>query len=317
MPASTDHPSAAANSSVHPRDGLVDSSPRAVGRFRVGPIGFGCWRLTGSSVTEATALIETVLDSGCTLIDTADVYGLDWGGSGFGSCEALLGEVLAANPSLRSRMVLATKGGIWPGRPYDSSEAYLRAACEASLDRLQVDNVGLYQVHRPDMFTHPGALAETLTSLRDRGLVDEIGVSNYTPAQTEALQAHLDFPLASTQPEFSAAQLAALRDGTLDLAMRTDLAVLAWSPLAGGALATGTGVRPELLAVLDSLAAREHTDRSTIALAFVLAHPCGPVAVIGTQQATRIAAAVQATTVHLDRADVYAIVQASDGVPLP
>jgi predicted oxidoreductase len=257
------------------------------------------------------------LDAGCNLIDTADVYGLDWGGTGFGSCEALLGEVLEATPSLRSRMVLATKGGIWPGRPYDSSAAYLTAACEASLDRLRVDNIDLYQVHRPDMFTHPGALAETLTSLRDRGLVDEVGVSNFTPAQTEALQAHLDFALASTQPEFSAKHLGALRDGTLDLAMRTDLAVLAWSPLAGGALATGDGVRPELLAVLDSLAQREGTDRSTIALAFVLAHPSAPVAIIGTQQGARIAAAVQAASVTLDRADVYAIVQASEGVPLP
>ena len=305
----TDHDPAASN--------LVDASSRSVGRFHVGPVGFGCWRFTGSSVAEATALIEAALDAGCNLIDTADVYGLDWGGTGFGSCEALLGEVLAATPSLRNRMVLATKGGIWPGRPYDSSDAYLRAACEASLDRLQVDNIDLYQVHRPDMFTHPGALAETLTSLRDRGLVDEVGVSNFTPAQTEALQAHLDFPLASTQPELSAVQLGALRDGTLDLAMRTDLAVLAWSPLAGGALATGDGIRPELLVVLDSLAQREQTERSTIALAFVLAHPSAPVAIIGTQHAARIAAAVQAASVHLDRADVYAIVQASEGVPLP
>jgi predicted oxidoreductase len=317
MSAPPDQSAAPDGTPLHDPTGLVDASLRAVGRFRVGPIGFGCWRFTGSSVTEASALIEAALDAGCSLIDTADVYGLDWGGTGFGACESLLGEVLAASPSLRTRMVLATKGGIWPGRPYDSGHAYLRAACEASLDRLQVDNVDLYQVHRPDLFTHPGALAETLTSLRDRGLVDEIGVSNYTPAQTEALQAHLDFPLASTQPEFSAVRLDALRDGTLDLAMRSDLAVLAWSPLSGGTLATGEGVRPELLAVLDGLAEREGTDRSAIALAFVLAHPSAPVAVIGTQQVARIVAAVQASKIHLDRADVYAIVQASEGIPLP
>jgi predicted oxidoreductase len=121
----------------------------------------------------------------------------------------------------------------------------------------------------------------------------------------------------STQPEFSAAELTAMRNGTLDHAMATGLTVLAWSPLAGGRLATGDGIRPELLAVLDDLAAREEVGRAEIALAFVLAHPCAPVAIVGTQRPERIAAAARATSVQLHRGDVYRIVQASEGVPLP
>ena len=174
------------------------------------------------------ALVEHALDQGCTLVDTADVYGLDWGGTGFGTCEERLGHVLRQHPSLRERMVLATKGGIIPGTPYDSSAAYITAACEASLRRLQVDHVDLYQIHRPDMYTHPAEVAAALTALRERGLVGEVGVSNHTPAQVSALQAHLGFPLATTQPEFSAAHTAPLRDGTLDQAMQTGLTVLAW-----------------------------------------------------------------------------------------
>jgi predicted oxidoreductase len=290
---------------------------RNIGDHRVGPIGIGCWRLTGDDVVAATALIETALELGMNLVDTADVYGLDWGGNGFGSCEANLGRVLAIRPDLRDRMVLATKGGIIPGTPYDSSRAALEHACEASLQRLGVDHVELYQVHRPDLFTHPAEVAAALTSLVDRGLAAHIGVSNYTVAQTAALQAHLDLPLASTQPELSAAQLGAVRDGTLDHAMATGLAVLAWSPLAGGRLATGDGIRPDLLGVLDRLAEREEASRTAIAMAFVLAHPSAPVAIVGTQRIERLTEAQAATRIRLDRADLYAIVEASEGVPLP
>jgi predicted oxidoreductase len=290
---------------------------RRIGPFSVGAIGFGCWRLTTPSTAEAATLVEAAVDMGCTLVDTADVYGLDWGGTGFGTCEERLGDVLRVRSGLRDRMVLATKGGIIPGVPYDSSPGALTAACEASLRRLGVDHVDLYQVHRPDMFAHPAEVAATLTSLRERGLVREVGVSNHTTAQTAALQAHLPFPLASTQPEFSAACTQPMRDGTLDLAMQHGTAVLAWSPLAGGRLATGHGLRPELTGVLDDLATQHGASRSEVALAFVLAHPSAPVAIIGTQRIDRVAEAVRATQLHLSRAEVYAIVQASEGAPLP
>ena len=108
-----------------------------------------------------------------------------------------------------------------------------------------------------------------------------------------------------------------MRDGTLDWCMRDGLTPLAWSPLAGGRLATGEGVRPELVAVLDGLATREGTDRAAVALAFVLAHPSRPVALIGTQRPERVDAALGALSVQLDRADCYRIVEASEGEPLP
>jgi predicted oxidoreductase len=300
-----------------PAQNLVDSSPRSVGGRQVGPLAFGCWRFTDNSATASQALLEAALDHGCSLVDTADVYGLDWGGAGFGACEAQLGAVLRQAPSLRPRMVLATKGGICPGVPYDSSPAALVAACEASLRRLRTDHVDLYQVHRPDPFTHPAQVAATLADLVSSGKVGAVGVSNHTPDQTTALQAHLPFPLASTQPEFSAAQLAPLRDGTMDLAMRANLAVLAWSPLGGGRLAAGNDLPSALADALDRVAEREGVTRGAAAIAFVLAHPSRPVAILGTQRAERIAELTAATTAHLFRADVYSIIEASDGRPLP
>ena len=262
-------------------------------------------------------MIETALDSGLNLIDGADIYGLRADGTGFGVAEEILGELLRVAPRLRERMVLATKGGIAPPIPYDSSAPSLRSACEASLRRLGVDVIDLYQIHRPDLLTHPAEVAATLTALRDEGKIREVGVSNHTPAQVGALAAHLPFPIATNQPEYSALHLGPLRDGTFDACMRDGTVPLVWSPLAGGALATGDGVRPELLGVIDELAASEQTDRSAIALAFALAHPAAPVAIIGSQTPERIAGSLAALAVELSRADVYAIDQASEGVALP
>jgi len=299
------------------RRGLVDGAARRIGALECGPIGFGCWRFTDADPGRSAALLEAAIEAGMTLVDNADVYGLDWGGSGWGTCEENLGAALAHRPTLRDRIVLATKGGIVPGVPYVSDPAYLVTACEASLRRLGVDHVDLYQIHRPDPFTHPAAVAHAFESLRERGLVREFGVSNHTPSQTAALQAHLPFPLASTQPEFSVAALQPLRDGTLDQCAALGITPLAWSPLAGGRLATGDGVRPELVDVLDRLADREGVTRAAVAIAFVLAHPTRPVAIVGTQQPARLAELAVAATVHLDRRDVYDLIVASDGVPLP
>ena len=296
---------------------LVDAGSRPIGAFEVGPLGFGAWRFTRDDVPAAHAILEAALDAGMNLVDNADVYGLDWGGTGFGENEAILGRVLAASPGLRDRMVLATKGGIIPPTPYNSSPEYLREACEASLRRLQVDVIDLYQIHRPDLFTHPEAVAATLSALRDEGKIREVGVSNHTPAQSDALQAHLPFPIATDQPQFSITHLEPVRDGTFDRCMRVGVTPLAWSPLAGGSLATGTGVAPEVLAIIDELAEREGVSRAAIAIAFVLAHPSRPVALLGTQNAERITELTAALSVTLTRDDVYRLIPAVEGVPLP
>ncbi len=299
---------------------LVNPKERTLGQFRVGPISYGLWRFTGDDLRTAHGLIESALDAGMNLIDVSDVYGFDWGGTGFGSVEARLGSVLAKAPALRDRMVLATKGGITPPTPYDSSAEYLREACEGSLRRLNADVIDLYQVHRPDMFTHPAEVAATLSALRDEGKIREVGISNYTPDQYDALAAHMPFPIAATQPEYSALHLGPLRDGTFDRCMRDGIVPLAWSPLGGGRLfsdAAEGGPSPELAGILDALAEREGVDRAAIAIAFVLAHPSSAVAIIGTQSVDRILSSNAALTVNLDRADVYGIVQASEGAALP
>jgi predicted oxidoreductase len=300
-------------------DSLVDGSKRQLGTLSVGALSFGCWRFTDRDLAAAGSLLDTALELGMNLVDTADVYGLDWNGTGFGSVEELLGRVIAERPARRDAMVLATKGGIIPGTPYDSSPAALRSALDASLQRLGVEHVDLYQVHRPDLFVHPEQLADTLRSFIDSGRVSMVGVSNVTVAQTRALRSHLGDALVSTQPEFSAAHLDPLRDGTFDLCMELGITPLVWSPLGGGRLLddNDASVPPELRQILDELAIREGVNRAGIAIAFVLAHPARPIAIIGTQQPERLRELSLAAQVHLDRTDLYRIIEASEGVPLP
>jgi len=304
-------------------DLAIARSNRRLGQsgLKVAPIAYGMWRYAGTDVADATRKVEIALDAGMTLFDTADVYGLD-SDMHFGAAEELFGEVLAARPALRDRMVIASKGGIIPGTPYDSSAAYLRKACEASLRRLKIDVIDLYQIHRPDMLSHPAEVAETLTALRTEGKIREIGLSNHTSAQIRALQAHLDVPLATQQPEFSAIAVEPVTNGVLDLCMETGMTPLAWSPLAGGRLMleANEAATPELADViitLDRLAKERGVSRTAIALAFVLAHPSAPIPIIGSQTPVRIAEAMSALDVTLTRADWYAIYEAATGQPLP
>jgi predicted oxidoreductase len=298
-------------------ENLVDGAARQIGGKTVGALAFGCWRLVGDDVADATNRIETALDNGINLIDNADVYGLDWGGQAFGESETLLGKVLAATPALRARMVLASKGGIIPGIPYVASADYLNAAVDASLTRLQCEHIDLYQIHRPDMLTHPAETAAALDGLVQAGKIGMVGISNYTHAQEDALRQFLKAPLFSLQSEYSLAELSMLRDGSLDRCMTHDTAFLAWSPLAGGRLISGDDLRPELMQTMDDLATREHTDRVGIALAFVLAHPSRPIAIIGSQNAARIEAASKTLSITLTRQDVYTLIEAAEGVSLP
>lgn len=300
-------------------ESLVDGETRTIPGLdvEVGPLAFGCWRFTHDDVDHARRVLEAALDAGMNLVDTADVYGLDWGGSGFGANEALLGDVLHRSPALRDRVVLATKGGIAPPIPYDSSPASLRAACEASLRRLRTETIDLYQVHRPDLLAHPADVAGTLLALRDEGKIRAIGVSNHTADQHRALEAHLGEALATSQPEFSVATLDPMFDGVFDHCMTTGTLPLAWSPLAGGSLATGDGADPAIIETLDRIAEREGVRRADVASAFVLAHPSRPVAVVGSQDLGRLAGAPRALTVHLDRTDVYGLIVASRGEPMP
>jgi predicted oxidoreductase len=294
---------------------------RSLGRsgIAISPIAWGMWRLAENSrsAPEAARLVHAALDAGITLLDTADIYGFD-GTRGFGDAEALLGEVLADEPALRDRMVLATKGGIRPPLPYDQSPAYLREAIDASLRRLRVDTIDLWQIHRPDILAHPQEVARALEDAIAAGKVRALGVSNFTPAQIEALSAVLDTPLAATQPEISPLRIDCFANGELDQAMRLSLTPLAWSPLGGGRLLSPESERDRAVAgALDRVAAEQGVSRSVAAYGWLMAHPAGIVPIVGSQSPERIAEAAQALGTRWTRQDWYAVLVAARGERLP
>ena len=285
----------------------------------VSSMAWGMWRFAGRSVAEATALVEAALDSGITLFDTADIYGFN-GKSGFGDAELLLGQVFAANPGLRDRMVLATKGGIMPPLPYDSSPAYLESAIDASLKRLGVHRIDLYQIHRPDILTHPHEIARTMEKAYALGKIGAFGVSNVTPAQVTAMNAMMprELPLSTTQPELSPLCLTTIEDGTLDIAMTHNQAVLAWSPLGGGRIAEPTNPRETAVAAaLDEVAQAHDVSRTAAAYAWIMAHPAHPIPIVGSQHPARIKEAADAYKVRWTRESWYKVLVASRQEPLP
>jgi predicted oxidoreductase len=262
-------------------------------------------------------LVNAALDNGITLLDTADIYGFN-GNDGFGDAESLLGQILKASPHLRERMVLASKGGIIPGVPYDNSGVYISTAIEMSLMRLGTDQLDLWQIHRPDSLTHPQEMAKALTAAVASGKIRAIGVSNMTLAQITALQHFLDLPIASTQPELSPLCLAPITDGSLDNAMMQDMAVMAWSPLGGGRIAEPQTARElAVAAALDEVATGAGVSRSAAAYGWIMAHPARPIPIIGSQKPERIAEAMQALTLRWTRQSWYAVLVASRGEKLP
>ena len=285
----------------------------------ISAIAWGMWRLAedGRTVAEAARLVHAALDAGITLLDTADIYGFD-GSNGFGDAESMLGSVLKAEPALRNRMVLATKGGIRPPLPYDQGDAYLVEAIDASLRRLNVDTVDLWQIHRPDILAHPQEVARTLDDAVAAGKIRTLGVSNFTVHQVAALQQFLGHKLVATQPEISPLRISCFENGELDQAMMLGLIPLAWSPLGGGQLASpATQREKDVAAALDAFAADQGVSLAVAAYSWLMAHPAGIVPIIGSQQAARIAEGARAREVRWTREQWYAVFVAARGERLP
>jgi len=284
--------------------------------IEISSLAWGMWRFAGLDLSAARAAVDAAFDAGITLFDTADIYG--FGEQGFGKAEELLGQVFAQEPALRDRMVLATKGGITPPTPYDSSAAYLTKAIDDSLQRLGTDRIDLWQIHRPDILTHPQEIARTIEDAHKAGKIRAFGVSNFTPSQIATLAQFSAVPIVSTQPELSPLRIDTIENGELDQAIAMDLAVLAWSPLGGGRIGEPTTEREQnVAAALSGVAAAHGVSRTAAAYSWIMAHPARPIPIVGSQNPARIAEAADAFKIQWTRADYYSVLVAARGVALP
>jgi predicted oxidoreductase len=298
----------------------IDLHPQGPGFSR---IAFGCWRLVEWAVDlhGLRTLVDQVLELGITTFDHADIYG-DY------QCEQRFGELLAAAPALRSRMQLASKCDIRllsAHRPanrrhiYDTTAAHITASAENSLRALRTDHLDLLMLHRPDPLMDADEAAGALDALVAAGKVRHVGVSNFAPAQLELLAARLKSPLVTNQLELSPLRLEPFLDGTLDQCQRLRIAPMAWSPLAGGRLATGndaraTRVRAALAQVAADVGA---ASPEQVAYAWLLRHPARILPVTGSGRIERVREAVGALSLALTREQWFDIWCASTGQPLP
>jgi aryl-alcohol dehydrogenase-like predicted oxidoreductase len=212
-----------------------------VGRVSVGAIGLGAMPLSTKedrpSPTDAEATVHVALDAGVTLIDTADAYAHDE--AEFGHNEELVALALRSYGDTSSVLV-ATKGGhTRRGRDWelDGSPDYLRRACEASLRRLHVEAIGLYQLHRPDPATPWEESMGALRSLVDDGLVRMAGISNADVVQIDTARKIVGDALVSVQNQFSPGYRSSVPELTHCASL--GLAWLPWSPF-GGVTAAGS-----------------------------------------------------------------------------
>jgi predicted oxidoreductase len=292
------------------------SRPLGKSGIEISSLAWGMWRFAGLEMSAARAAIDAAFEAGITLFDTADIYG--FGEQGFGKAEELLGRVFADAPELRERMVLATKGGITPPAPYDSSAEYLAGAIDNSLKRLGTNRIDLWQIHRPDILTHPQEISRTVEDAVKAGKVRAFGVSNFTQAQITTLAQFCPVPIVSTQPELSPLRIDTIENGELDQAIAMDMAVLAWSPLGGGRIGEPRNEREQnVAAALSGVAAAHGVSRTAAAYSWIMAHPAHPIPIVGSQNPARIAEAADAFKVQWTRADWYNVLVAARGVPLP
>ncbi len=209
---------------------------RRIGSRTVSAVGLGAMPLSTKeprpTPEEAQAVVHAALDAGVTLIDTADAYARDE--AEFGHNESVVAGALASYGGDTSGVLVATKGGhTRRGTDWelDGTAGHLRRACEASLRRLGVEAIGLYQFHRPDPATSWEESMGALRSLADDGLVQLVGISNADVGQIDTAREIVGDALASVQNQFSPGYRSSA--GELAHCARHGLAFLPWSPFGG------------------------------------------------------------------------------------
>jgi aryl-alcohol dehydrogenase-like predicted oxidoreductase len=281
---------------------------RTIGTTTVSAIGLGGMPLSieGRPDDRARA-VETVhaaLDEGITLIDTADAYHV--GADEVGHNESLIAEALATYGGDTSEVLVATKGGhLRPGDgswTLDGSPEHLREAVDASLKRLGVEAIGLYQFHRPDPTADYADSVGVLAELLDAGKIRMAGISNASVDQIKLAQQILGGRLVSVQNQFSPS----FRSSEVELRLCDELglAFLPWAPLGGG---SGAGALGSRHAAFGDVARQRGVSPQRVTLAWMLALSPVVIPIPGSTRPETIRDSAAAAELQLTAAEVEAL----------
>jgi aryl-alcohol dehydrogenase-like predicted oxidoreductase len=316
----------------------MDYRPLGRSELRVSPLCFG-GNVFGWTADERTSfsLLDAWIDAGFNFVDTADVYSRWAPGHQGGESEAVIGRWIRQG-GRRSKVVLATKVGMDMGEGRTGLKpARIREAVEASLRRLHVECIDLYQAHRDDEETPLEATLEAFSKLIAEGKVRAIGASNYiAPRLQEALatSARLGLPrFESLQPLYNLFDRAAFEDDLQALCRREHVGVMNYYALAAGFL-TGKYRKPEdaaksargsmtvqkylnprgqrILEALDAAAERASATPAQVAIAWVMAQPGVTSPIASATSVAQLEELVKAAELKLD-AETMAMLDEASG----
>ncbi len=279
----------------------------------------GYWRLESweMNAQERLSFLKTHVEMGITTVDHAAIYSA-------GNCEALFGEALKLDPTIRDQIEIVSKfgiNGIATGNGekrvshYDSSKQAILDSTNNSLQRLGVEQLDTLLVHRPDFLMNTDHVAEAFAELKQSGKVKHFGVSNFTSSQFDLLQSRLDMPLVTNQVEINPMNFDVLENGVCDKLQQYRVRPMAWSCLAGGNIFSeqteqATRLRHTLTELAEELGA---TSIEQVIFAWVLKHPSNPVALIGSGKIERVKEAVNALALQMNTEQWYRVWVASKG----
>jgi pyridoxine 4-dehydrogenase len=264
------------------------------GDLTVNRLGFGAMRVTGRGIwgdppnrNEARAVLRRAVELGVNFIDTADSYGPD-------VSEELIAEALHPYPE---DLVIATKGGLvrpGPGRwDPDGRPEHLRQACEGSLRRLRLDQIALYQFHRPDPDVPLEDSIGTLVALKEEGKIRHIGLSNVNENQVRRAQAMT--AIVSIQNRYNPGDRRS--DTLVDLCEQEEMTFLPWAPIQN----------LDRFPALSDIAKRHETTVHQIALAWLLARSESILTIPGTGSVDHLEENVAAAGLRLDPEEIAAL----------
>jgi pyridoxine 4-dehydrogenase len=264
------------------------------GDLTVNRLGFGAMRITGSGIwgdppdeKVAKAVLKRAVELGVNFIDTADAYGPD-------VSERLIAEALYP---YADDLVIATKGGLTRSGPNqwdaDGRPEYLRKACEGSLARLKMDEIPLYQFHRPDPKVPLEDSIGEIVKLKDEGKIRHIGICNVS--ETELHRAQRLTPIVSVQNRYNVADRTS--ESLVDLCEQETLAFLPWAPI----------LDIEKDGVVADVAKNHDATPRQVVLAWLLARSPSMLPIPGTGTVDHLEENVGAAGIKLDGHEIEAL----------
>jgi pyridoxine 4-dehydrogenase len=261
--------------------GAAAAGTIAIGDLRVHRMGFGAMRVTGAGIwgepkdpQGARRVLQRALELGVNFFDTADSYGPD-------VSERLIAQTLHPYPS---GLLIATKGGlIRPGRDQwerRGSPAHLRQACEASLMRLRVERIDLYQFHAPDPRVRIEDSVGELAKLQQEGKIRHIGVSNFSVAELERVAGIAK--IVSVQNRYNVTNRRS--DDVIAYCEHRKMAFIPYSPLGAGEHASRDTVSPEL----ERIVRQQNMTTAQAAIAWLLARSPTMLPIPGTSSVAHL-----------------------------